>query len=268
MKLNIFSIPVGEVACLRNKITEAGMGVIAAVDQDGWAGNFYCSLDDSSREVPWTKPFRSFFDGGILPKSRSPFAVFLFTKKKQAFAISYGKSHFYVRPFCDYDFGIELAKRIANRDDTRQTAAKRFSGRERKSIKSFSNSTRLNFESGESVDFIQSAIRSAKTDDFGATARFGTSAQITVEMTVGDIGTLLTKIVKQLKKPARFTLPRTTLLTDAAEIQKFDEELLTALQGPAGVTDFAHNSYDLYGVDFVFRSVGSYTLKYARKSKD
>lgn len=269
MKLNVFSVLPREVEALREKLTSADMSIIASVTQDGWAGDFYYSPDTQHpREVAWAKPFRDFFADGSRPKSRSPFAVFMFVKSDHCFAISYGKAHFYVRPYCDYDFGIELAKRIARGDDTRQTASKRFSGRQRKSIRSYSNDTRLSVESGESVDYIQAAILPEYIADFGSVAKFGTSAQVTPEITHEEIGAFLSNIEEQLQADAKFSLPRTTLLTDEQEVARFDEELIGQLQSEAGTTEFTHNSYDLYGVDFIFGSVGSYTIKYGRKSQD
>lgn len=45
-------------------------------------------------------------------------------------------------------------------------------------------------------------------------------------------------------------------------------QLLDELASRTGATDFAHNSYDLYGVDFVFGSMGSYSIKCGRRSQD
>jgi uncharacterized protein (TIGR04141 family) len=158
MKVNVFAIPVGDAALLRAKLESTGMLVLKAVQQDGWVGDFYYSADENPKESSWVAPYRTYFADLPIPETHSPFAVFLFTKDERAYALSYGKSHFYVRPYCDYDFGVELAKRIAQADDTRLTASKRFSGRQRKTIRSYSNETRLSVESGESVDYVQAAI--------------------------------------------------------------------------------------------------------------
>ncbi len=65
--------------------------------------------------------------------------------------MTFGESHFYVRPHCDYDFGIELAKRIADEGDITQTAARRYQGKQKKDIRSFTDRARLNIPPGESV---------------------------------------------------------------------------------------------------------------------
>jgi uncharacterized protein (TIGR04141 family) len=202
------------------------------------------------------------------PRQGSPFAVYVFTKENRTYVLSYGKAHFYVWPYCDYDFGVELAKRIAQEGDTRLTAAKRFSGRQRKSIRSYSNATKLSVESGESIDYVQAAVLESLVGDFGSIGKFGTSAQLAVDMSADDIGQLLTKVDAQLGNKPRFSMPRTTLVTDELEVSRLDQLLLDQLQMEAGTTEFTSNAYDLYGVDFVFGSVGHYTIKHGRHTQD
>lgn len=268
MKVNVFAIPVGDAALLRAKLESTGMSILKAVQQDGWVGDFYYSPDENPKESSWVAPYRTYFADLPIPETHSPFAVFLFSKDERAYALSYGKSHFYVRPYCDYDFGVELAKRIAQADDTRLTASKRFSGRQRKTIRSYSNETRLSVESGESVDYVQAAILDDLSETFGSVGKFGTSAQLTLDISADDIGTLLTQIDFQLENEPRFSMPRTTLITDDLEVARLDQHLLDQLQDEPGTTAFTQNSYDLYGVDFVFGSTGHYTMKYARRSQD
>src|SRR6202011_1044840 len=138
-------------------------------------------------------------------------------------------------------------KRIAQADDTRLTASKRFSGRQRKTIRSYSNETRLSVESGESVDYVQAAILDDLSETFGSVGKFGTSAQLTLDISADDIGTLLTQIDLQLGNEPRFSMPRTTLITDDLEVARLDQHLLDQLQSEAGTTEFTQNTYDLYG---------------------
>ncbi|SFE23114.1 sporadically distributed protein, TIGR04141 family [Actinopolyspora alba] len=267
MKLNIFSVLPEEIARLRDKLESVEMSVIASGSQDGWEYQLYYSPGESGRQVPWVKHLEKYFESTVIPESKSPFAVFLFTKADKCFAISYGKSHFYIRPLCDYDFGIDLAKRIAREDDIRQTSSQRFTGRQRKSIRSFSEETQLSVESGESVDYIRAGILNEHITRFGKMGQFGSSAQLTVEIGPDEIGTLLNDIEHVLTESEKFKLPRTTRLTEADEIEKFEEKLLDALEGKSSGTEFAENSYDLYGVDFVFAGIGSYTIKHKSKTQ-
>ncbi len=74
--------------------------------------------------------------GGDQYFDRSYFAVMLVEKGEACYAIAFGKGHFSVRPYCDYDFGIELAKRIADEDDIVQTATRRYQGKQKQDIRS------------------------------------------------------------------------------------------------------------------------------------
>jgi hypothetical protein len=50
------------------------------------------------------------------------------------------------------------------------------------------------------------------------------------------------------------------VISEKDEAQRYDELLLDELTAEVGTTDFVHNSYDLYGIDFVFSNAGSFTL--------
>ncbi|MGO4257599.1 DUF6119 family protein [Marmoricola sp. RAF53] len=267
MKLNIFKISTGEVDLLRAKLVSANMQVIKETDQSGWHGEFYFSDKPHPSPIPWVKTYHAYFPEGADPKNFNHFAVYLFVKEGSAFALSYGKAHFYIRPFCDYDFGIELAKRIADDEDIRQTSGKRFAGKRTKDIKSFSSNSPLIIESGESIDYIQASVIKAKQETFGKTGKFGTSAQITPKVDPPDLGQFLNKLEAELAEAPRFPLPRTLVVIEPAEVERFDELLLDELTAPVGTSDFTNNTFDLYGVDFVFPSEGAFTLKCGRSNK-
>lgn len=260
MRVNVFRIPAHEVGLLRAKLAGSGMTVIKEVEQHGWRGHFYYSTDSAPTRPGWAETFKSYFDDVGLPMGRNHYAAFVFTEGERCYVLSFGKSHFYIRPYCDYDFGVELAKRIANESDTRQTASRRFQGKNKKNIKSYANNARLDIESGESVDFIQAAIVSPSDITFGKSGKFGTSALLTPDIQPTEIGQFLDQIETELARPARFALPRTVIVSEPEEVARLDELLLNELTAEVGTTEFTHNSYDLYGVDFVFSNDGSFLV--------
>ncbi len=260
MRLNIFSIGKEDLPELRKKLAAIGMPIIHSEEQAGWHSEFYFSNDPKPGTIDWAETFHSYFENVPKPENINYFAVYLFTNGDKAYAVSYGKSHFYLRQFCDYDFGIELAKRIVNEFDTRQTSSKRFAGKRKKDIKSFAANTRLDVESGESVDYLQAAIRANKQDIFGKNGKFGSSAQLTLDIVPSEIGSLLIKLETEMKNKALFKLPRTTIITEKSEMAKYDDLLVTELLSGAQSSDFTDNSYDLYGVDFVFPNDGKYRV--------
>jgi uncharacterized protein (TIGR04141 family) len=260
MRVNIFRIPQTDIEPMRTKLVASQMEAIKAVQQDGWAGTFYFSTNPTLTPVRWVETYGEYFEGSSVPTNRNYYAAFVFTKSTQCYVISYGKAHFYLRPFCDYDFGIEVAKRIANESDIRQTASRRFQGRRKKYIRSFAYNTRLDIESGESVDYLQAAVVAECCETFGSVGKFGSSVLLTPDIEPSGLGKLMDSLDSQLATEPRFALPRTTLISEPEEIERYDKILLDELTSDIGTTDFVHNSYDLYGVDFVFSSEGQFTL--------
>lgn len=260
MRLNIFSIDKKELPELRKKLVMISMSLIHSEDQAGWHGDFYFSSIPKPGTIDWVENFRTYFEKTLKPENINYFAVYLFVQGDKAYAISYGKAHFYLRQFCDHDFGIEVAKRIANEYDIRQTSSKRFAGKRKKDIKSFTANTRLDVESGESVDYIQAAIITDKRDDFGKTGKFGSSAQLMLDIAPSEIGAFLNKLETEMKNAPLFPLPRTTIIADSADIVKYDGMLVNELLTGAEASEFTDNSYDLYGVDFVFPNDGKYRI--------
>ena len=260
MRLNIFKIPPDQVKPLRAKLTDKGMTSIKELDLDGWSGNFLFSESPLPGHIPWITTFAEYF-GGRKFYNRSYFATMLLEKEASCYVLSFGKSHFYVRPHCDYDFGIELSKRIADEDDIAQTSARRFQGKQKKDIRSFGGRARLNIPPGESVDFLQAAIIPSKTKTYGTSGKFGASALVAPTITPDEVGTFLTGLDAEMENKERFKLPRTIVLTDDDEVSRYDEKLLDELTAPIGTSDIATDTFDLFGVDFVFSSVGSFTLK-------
>lgn len=172
MKLNIFRISTAKVGPLKARLVEAKLGVIKEVEHSDWQGSFYYSEEPAPTSIPWAKTYAGYFPDGARPTNRNYFAAFVFEKDDECFALSYGKSHFYIRSYCDHDFGTELAKRIADESDIRQTAGKRFAGKRTKNIKSYGPQTPLIVEGGGSVDFIQASIIEAVVDELNRDIRF------------------------------------------------------------------------------------------------
>jgi uncharacterized protein (TIGR04141 family) len=189
--------------------------------------------------------------------TKSFFATYLFSKEDAVYAVSYGKAHFYLRSFCDHDFGIEVAKRIANENDINQTATRRFQGKRKRDIRSFTSNTNFDAESGESVDLIEARIVESHHESLGIVGRFGSSVLLTLDIHHTEIGEVLTKLDEAVAQQPRFTVPRTTMVTDEIEVARLDKLLIDELQSDVGITEFTHNTFDLYGVDFVFSSTSA-----------
>jgi uncharacterized protein (TIGR04141 family) len=260
MKLNIFRVPSALMGSLRTNLVKNGLSPKSELDLDGWTGEFLFSEDPNPGHIPWVRTFSEYI-GGDQYFNRSYYAVMTLQKEESCYAIAFGKAHFYVRPYCDYDFGIEVAKRIADEDDVVQTAARRYQGKQTKDIRSFGRQARLNVPPGNSVDFIQGRIVADKVAMFGDSAKFGTSCLLAPDIAPSEIGSFLSGLEAELTATPRFKLPRTLVLSDPAEIARYDEKLIDELLSPVGTSDIATDTFDLFGVDFVFSSSGSFTIK-------
>jgi len=270
MKLNIFSVATDNVQPMLDKFEVVGLKPIHTADQAGWEATFFFSEEEEPNAIPWVATFAEFF-GDTAPQNLNYFAAYVFKRGNRCFVLTYGKSHFYVRPFCEHDFGIEIAKRIANEGDIRQTASKKFAGKKKKEIKSYTSNTPLDIESGESVDYLQAAITLDYREDLGKSAKFGGSVLVNAPVEKGKIGDLLSRLEDLLGQEPRFPLPRTTIVTEESQVAQFDAGLIEAIMGEHESTDFTHSGHDLVGVDFVFAGNERYTLScrgYAKRSLD
>lgn len=266
MKLNIFLVPLTNVPALEAKLESVGLEVIAEGEQAGWQTRFYFSQNEEPNPIPWVETFTEFFTERR-PANLVYFAAYVFRKGECCFVLTYGKSHFYVRSFCEHDFGIEMAKRIGNEGDIKQTASKKFAGKKRKEIKSYTRNTPLNIESGESVDYLRAAIEANARQSLGAAAKFGSSVLLNAPVTKDQIGDLLDEVVAQLRKEARFKLPRTTVIRDDEQLRTYNDKLLDAILSGEGAAEFAYDTHDLVGVDFVFSGNERYTLSLRGRRK-
>ncbi|WP_432941542.1 DUF6119 family protein [Kribbella sp. CA-253562] len=154
---------------MEEKFASVGLEPINVDEQGDWKTTFYFSKDEEPNPIPWVSTFAEFF-GDTEFLNLIYFGAYVFQRGDRCFVLTYGKSHFYVRPFCEHDFGIELAKRIADESDIKQTASKKFAGK-KKEIKSYTSNTPLDIESGESVDYLRAAISLDAREVFGPTGK-------------------------------------------------------------------------------------------------
>lgn len=263
MKLNIFSIPQNQIQALKAKFDLVKMKEINKQDIQGWTASFYFSQEPEPVPIPWVKSFANIFIDREEPKNQIYYGAYIWEKGTQCFVLSFGKSHFYLRQFCDMNFGLEIAKRIANEEDVRQKAAKRFAGRRRKEIRSYDKNTALDIESGESVDYIQASILDAKK--WGKSGKFGASVLLYPEKEPKDIPQFLNDILQVYSDPkVLFDLPKTEIVQDKVRIEKYDNELIQALFQGDDNSQFSNDSHELIGVDFIFPTDQTYQFCFRR----
>jgi uncharacterized protein (TIGR04141 family) len=268
MKLNIFKIPKDNVADLKTKFNFLNLKNIHSKTQSGWNASFYFSKDAQPSEISWVAEYQEFFDGEK-PENTLYFAVYLWENNKYCFGISYGKSHFYLRQYCDHDFGIEIAKRIANQKDIRQKSSKKFAGRKKKEIKSYTKNSKLDIESGESIDYLQSSIEKEKQPTFGKSAKFGSSVNLNPEIDKDEIGDFLNDIIKAYESKEVFKLPRTLIIDGQPATIAYENTLINELTKSVDENaDFTTSGHDLIGVDFIFSGQEKYIFMFGNETSE
>ncbi len=267
MKINIFKIPKEDIGSLKEKIGGLKMKNKYVSVDNGWTCSFYLSSEPEIDDIPWVKDYEHIISDLSSVKNIVYYAIYLCIKDDFCFALTYGKSHFYVRKFCDNNFGLEMAKRIANENDVKQKSSKRFSGRKKKEIKSFVKNTKLDNESGESVDYISAGILQEKQIDFGEKSKFGSSLVVSRENLVVDkIPEILDAVIYVLNnEEPKFDLPKTFEIKDPHEISNYTNGLLTQIKNDISSIETEDSSYDLVGTDFVFYTNEKYTFYLGNK---
>jgi uncharacterized protein (TIGR04141 family) len=261
MKLNIFRIPVENIDSLKAKLNEVGMTVVYSATVNGWETEFYFSNEPEPVAIPWVEEFsQELASLGTRPTNSLHYGAFIWHSTGYCFALSFGKSHFYLREFCNSEFGLDMARRIGERDDVRQKAARRYAGRRKKEIRSYQRDTQLDVESGESIDYLQSStIDSAR---WGSSAKFGTSMLVNPPIDHDALPRFLGYVQEELAKNPLYQLPRIEVVTDAADITRYDQELLQAIL--TETAEFQEEGHQLVGVEFVFSGAQEYSFRYAR----
>lgn len=263
MKLNVFKIPKGRVRDLKDKFKSPALGlkIIHSEKIGDYQADFYFSEDVKNIPIAWVDTYAEFFSEPK-PANTVYFGCYLWESDKYCFALSYGKSHFYLRQFCDHDFGTFIAKRIANEKDIRQKSSKKFAGRKKKEIRSYTKNSQLDIESGESVDYLQSSIIKDQVINFGKSGKFGSSVLLSLDIEKDKLPTFFKDLLTAIALPENFPLPRTTIIDNTAQSKKFEEDLINEIVGNSDDTDFTENSHELFGVDFVFSGHEKYKFSH------
>ena len=269
MKLNVFKIPKDRVKDLKDKFKSPALGlkIINSEKIGDYQADFYFSEDVKNIQIPWVETYADFF-GEPKPANTVYFGCYLWESGKYCFALSYGKSHFYLRQFCDHDFGTFIAKRIANEKDIRQKSSKKFAGKKKKEIKSYTRNSQLDIESGESVDYLQSSIIKDQVINFGKSGKFGSSVLLSLDIEKDKLPGFLKDLLTAIALPENFPLPRTTIIDNTAQSKKFEEDLVKEIVGNSENTDFTSNSHELFGVDFVFSGHEKYKFSHRGNESD
>ena len=244
---NIFKVDPELRACMLQKFQSVGLTQTHFEDVDGYIHSFYFSDEPIDAQIEWIRLYSSFINLAEEPSNKSYFAVLLIqVPNGNEYAISMGKAHFYLAPFCFYDFGLQLAERIFVKSRMKQS--KHFSSRRSKTITSYSRSNELNYESGESIGLIKGNTNN--TEVWGKSVTFGQSIKLSIPHIPEELFLILDEIENAIAQEPKFTLPRAKIVKDEAEIRRLDSILCQSLQDNSVSVDI--DEFTVNSVFFTF----------------
>lgn len=209
---------------------------------------FFFSQKPDEVDIWWIETYKEFLSVADAPQNKIYFGVLLITNDSVLYAVSLGKSHFYLRQFCDSDFGLNLAERIADKDDLRIKSSKFYRSQKSKIITTYQKGTGINFDSGESMHYLK--VKTSDDGLWGKVASFGSSVQLTLSLQPKDLYVLVDRIEKELKKPSQHQFPKAELVKDEEIIKRLDKKLCDDILSSSAIVNI--DEIAVSGVDFIF----------------
>lgn len=264
-KFNIYKISKVKEAGLLEKLEAVGLSIIGHKVVDDFTLSFYISQEPEAIDIWWTDLYAEYLGTGEKPKNKAYFAVFLISNASLLYAISMGKTHFYLKDYCDNDFGINLAERIADNNNLKLKNSKLFGGKKSKTIISYIENSEFEYDTGESIHYVKA--KTIDNEKWGEVASFGNSVQFHLEINPDDLSELVKSIEEELQKEPKIFLPRATAVSDEANISKLDQKLAQEILNSTNA-GLQPSEATVSGVDFVFLDKNQYRFIFDRQGYD
>lgn len=256
IKYNLYRLKKESQDSLIKKLESVNLVKEGEKEVDGFKYKFFFSKKPDEVDIWWIETYKEFLGGAEAPQNKIYFGVLLIANDTVLYAVSLGKTHFYLRQFCDSDFGLNLAERIADRDDLRIKSSKFYRSQKSKIITTYQKGTGINFDSGESMHYLK-----VKTNDeslWGKVASFGGSVQLTLPLQPNELHTLIDRIEKRLQEPSQHQFPKAEVVKDDEIIKKLDNKLCDEILASSAVVNI--DEVAVSGVDFIFADRSNYSL--------
>jgi len=251
---------------LIKKLESVNLKLVGAKVVDGFKLNFYFSQQPDIVGIWWADTYKNFFEDIEAPQNQIYFAVLLISTDKLLYAISLGKSHFYLKPFCDSDFGLDLAQRIADNGDVRIKMSKLYKTAKSKIITTFQKGSPLDYDSGESMHYLK--LKTLDEKNWGRVAEFGGSVQLSLPLMPSQLPTLINRVEQELAKPPLFEIPKVEVVLDENIKKSLDRKLAETLLGRVEYPSVNVEEFSVSGVDFIFSDRNYYSFFCRKHSGD
>lgn len=266
VRYNLYRLKKESESKLIHKLESVNLSLIGSKTIDDFTLSFYFSREPDSVSIWWTNAYKDFFDGIETPQNQIHFAVLLISTESLLYAISLGKSHFYLKPFCDSDFGLNLAQRIADREDVRIKTSKLYKTSKSKIITTFQKGSHISYDSGESMHYLK--LKTLDEEIWGKVAAFGGSVQLSLPLAPSQLPTLINQIEQELAKPPLFEIPKAEAVRDDDTIKFLDKKLAETILGKISDSSVNVEEFSVSGVDFIFSDRNHYSFFLRGNTKD
>jgi len=260
-KYNIYKIIPEKTTDLLNKLVSVNLQGQKKKKSGPYTLQLFFPNKPDEKDVPWFEQYKDFIDEKSDEiKNKTYFAILLIFKEgKASYAVSLGKSHFYLQEFCDLDFGVNIGIRILNEKSVNSKNAKIFGSTKTKSLVIYKPNTPIDIESGEAVMYIKG--KTINEGKWGKTLICGTSAYFSIkDFHPTSLPLLIDSIENVLKTEPLFNIPRANWINDLEEIKKLDQELIKSLKVKNENVEVEEQS--LSGVDFIFKKDLNLSIKF------
>lgn len=227
---------------------------------DGYVMRTYFSGPDDA-DMWWLEQYgEDFFADNVARRNQIYSGAVIANKGLRGYILPFGKTHFYIQEYIEYNFGLEMAEKIANKNQAKMKSLKRFGAKISKSLVSFNTGSSLDFSSGDSAEYVK--LKAANADDWGRSfIHFGSSVQFgNIDIEPSDLSVLLNRVDTAWGGAKSFSIPLMRAIKDDAKTISLYRELGGKILDNDADVSFV--DYEIYGTDFVFSQQTTVRLKY------
>ena len=264
-KYNIYKLIKRNEPELLKKLKKVGLRKLETKIINDYELSFYMSTEPEDIKIWWVDLFKDFLGDMDKTFNKAYFGILLISSDNLLYGISLGKTHFYLKEFCDQDFGIDLAERIIDIDNLIMKNSKLYGGKRKNAIVTYHSDSGLEYSSGESVHLLKGKSDNAKL--WGDIIIFGHSVKFNLDILPLELPQLIERIEQQLKKTSKIKLPRVEEIRDKKEISRLDDKLIKTLMGSFRNAALGMDETSLSGVEFIFLDKNRYEYMWKRKKK-
>lgn len=240
---NIYKVRHKRLDDLKQKLEKVGLSEQKTVESKNYSLKFYFSNNVTGNDIWWWTTYRGFFNDDVKePQNYFYFGVLLCSSivdPETVYAVSLGKSHFYLSKFIQSNFGIHLAVRMADDNTILLKKSRYFAGTKRQDVSSYAKFQKDSYEAGESVDHLK--LKASDQKIWGEkNIIFADSIQMDIATNPLNLPDIFEQIDSHALKDEIIQLPKLESIEDdlIGELDKILFESLKSDKGKVAVEEF------------------------------